>query len=225
MKIKTLPLLIIALILSCQENIHKPSQHILLRDITIDTSYGYPYPSNYDWEEMVKSGKLNELQRKSPSSPTPLITLLSNNTVELYRISAFPFTFVITVRDTFSEISIMMSNHTYDDMQYSNIMKNKTINDIQIFKKNLYLGKEATINLRKDIHSSNFWSTEMNDGIVIMDFGITYEMEGIKDSIYSLIWQTEPKRYNKPLYSTVKNLITIAKKEGLLAQTDGRMHW
>jgi hypothetical protein len=35
----------------------QPFQQILVKSIVLDTNYGYPYPSNYNWEDLVKQGK------------------------------------------------------------------------------------------------------------------------------------------------------------------------
>lgn len=190
-------------------------QHVPLNRTTTDTAYGYPYPSTYPWDEMVTIGEANMIPRKRAGSPAPLWTLISESAAEVYRLDAFPYEFTVALSDTTATVDIVMvictESRPYRCPEPHDRLEKKAA------KRRLSARETAVF--RNKIERSRFWQTCMN-GIQPgpMDDGYSWRMEGVRDSVYSVVWQCVPSEYNKGLYSVGTWPIDLAAAEGLGAK-------
>lgn len=202
------------LFLSCRNSSigkQRPWQQISVKSITLDTTYGYPYPSNYNWGDIAKRGEADAIPHKHHNSPTPLWKMLDDSISEVYRVDAFPYRFVIEFRAVNTTVNALFAK--CNDKWVFNCLN--AYDSLPKSHKLMELTAEETNSLKSHISSSQFWRLPFNGSGDFGNDGVTWEIEGIKDSVYSVVWQWVPQEYNKRLYKLGEWLISLAKRNGL----------
>lgn len=201
-------LIVTALYTNCSKRF-TPNQHLALKDITIDSSYGYPYPSNYNWKKMVQEGSLCNLPLKTKHSDKPLQTLYNSSFTEVYRITdhSFRFFIAITKEQPTTKLSFIC-------LEQATTQTKDSTDDLVKKEFEYVLSVDESIILKRLLKNSKFWSTPITGFSNGGNFdGYTLMIEGIKDSLYSFVAQDTPDVENKNMYELEKWLYDFAKNK------------
>jgi hypothetical protein len=166
--------------------------------ILIDTTYGYPYPKNYNWEEWVKNGEYSSIPVKNEITPKPLVCLMNSKDDELYRIifGIYKITIHTNISNHFINIqkdSVTSWNRNSpwsfpDSIHKINRDKNLSTGD---FSKVMKLISKIKL----------FSKTTIDSTPRIVDDGFDMEIEGIKNDKYNLLIRVNPnKNYESDMY-------------------------
>lgn len=163
--------------------------------ILIDTTYGYPYPKNYNWKEWVKNGEYSSIPVKSEITPKPLVSLLNNKDDELYRIIFGVYK--ITIHKDSSNHSINIQKDSVTSWNRNSPWAFPDL--IQKFNRDKKLSPEDFTRVMELISKVKLFSkTTIDSTPRFIDDGFNMEIEGIKNGKYNLLFRVYPEKNYEP---------------------------
>lgn len=200
-------LYILIALISCNSKIEtkESSTTLEVSSILIDSSFGYPYPKNYDWETWVKNGGYPVIPTKQSGSRKPLVELMNKKSHELYRIN-LGLIWITINNDSSSRLMKVQKDSVFTWNQKSPWSFPDSVVHVE---RDIILSSSDFNAIMKKIKAIQLFQKTTIDSVprFICD-GYSIEIEGVKNNKYNLVFRVLPdKKYEPELYSLRKWLL------------------